>query len=221
MEHSFFFKNITKPRFIDIIKYLNNKDVQYFASSGTLLGAIRHKGIIPWDYDCDIGIQSSELDNLIQKINSLDGYYLWARENEKQIKSNAITSIEQFKNLKHKEGLYLTADDNRTVCDVEIWDIYDRNVGGEAWSIKFDKNYSKFFCPNSWFSQCKKGGFNIPLDLAFPLKKVKFYDTYINVFSDSETYLKMRYDEECLTHGPDKDRFCTDNTLPLTDFSPL
>ena len=44
--------------------FFDSNNLEYFITSGTLIGAVRHKGFIPWDDDFDVGMMRKDYENL-------------------------------------------------------------------------------------------------------------------------------------------------------------
>lgn len=97
--------------------YCKERDIRYSVICGSLLGAIRHKGIIPWDDDVDIGLIRDDYDKLVESLKKepLDGLFLqdystddyYYQPYAKLIKEDT-EYIEGFrKNNKAKSGVFI------------------------------------------------------------------------------------------------------------------
>lgn len=100
---------------IAVDKVCKENNLRYYIMAGTMLGAIRHKGFIPWDDDLDIGMPRADYDRLMTNADKWlpQPYEAVCAENDKEyplpfakIQDASTTLIERM-HLKYLGGIYL------------------------------------------------------------------------------------------------------------------
>ena len=66
----------------DIHDFCERNNIYYILCGGSLIGAIRHQGFIPWDDDIDIAMPRPDYEKFIHSYKSNKGYKLFSRQIE-------------------------------------------------------------------------------------------------------------------------------------------
>ena len=61
-------KKIELGILISFDKFCRNNDIKYSLGAGTMIGAVRHGGFIPWDDDIDIFMLRKEYDTFLKLV---------------------------------------------------------------------------------------------------------------------------------------------------------
>ena len=65
-----------QKKLVEMLSWFHNicvdNNLRYYIIAGTMLGAVRHKGFIPWDDDIDVGMPRSDYERLRQLISNIN-----------------------------------------------------------------------------------------------------------------------------------------------------
>ena len=101
----------------EFIRVCEKLNLKYFIIAGTLIGAVRHKGFIPWDDDIDVAMKREDYEIFIRKAQKefSERYFVQTFHSEPdvpfnfcKIRDNETTFVEySMKNIKINHGVGL------------------------------------------------------------------------------------------------------------------
>lgn len=104
---------------------LKKHNIKYFLAHGTLLGAARHKGFIPWDDDSDIAMMREDFDRAIPVL-------------QERFNSNG------FLTCFAATGHFFKVIFNKRICvDIFPWDYYYKPLDTEEDMNEFRERYTQ------------------------------------------------------------------------------
>lgn len=129
----------------EIDRICKKHNIDYWLDGGTLLGAVRHGGFIPWDDDIDIAMAESDLERFVKvaqdELN--ENLFLQTPKTEPESKE-PIVKIRDLNSLFIEGGDRFNADYQKGIY-VDIFPFIDYPTTSKKWVKVINKGISKSY----------------------------------------------------------------------------
>ena len=116
---------------IEVDKICKKNGIKYWLDSGTLLGAVRHKGFIPWDDDIDICMLETDYNHFLKvAMKDLDSnkYFLSNKCTDKNVLFN-------YSKIRDRNSIFIENEET----DHEL---YHQGIFIDIFCMSYIKNYN-------------------------------------------------------------------------------
>lgn len=117
--------------------FCKENNIKYFLSNGTLLGAVKYKGFIPWDDDIDVFVPRDDYDRLISTFEDSDKYQLIAFEKDDRY-GYSFANLCDMTTIKSEENLNNGLEVGVNI-DIFALDGFGKNIDGAKKQIRIMK----------------------------------------------------------------------------------
>lgn len=159
----------------EIMGILDNAEIPCWVDGGTCLGAYRHGGMIPWDFDVDISIIDRDFDNAYEALKQLDPHKFQIQDWSGRDCPKTLLKI-------------YVRESNSAI------DIYTYHIDVEKQQVAYNFSLENSpYLPQKWKVREQPFKTPVPIDVLFPLKKGMFEGKEVRVPGNIIAWLKSKY----------------------------
>ena len=156
---------------------LEEAGIPYWLDLGSCLGAYRYGGVIPWDFDIDMAVLSTDFDNVFCALQKLD-----PEKYQVQDWSSRRTGDPFLK-------VYVRSSQS-------LIDIFHYCMDPETKELQLIvANEDSLFLSDKWREHERRYADPVAFDTVFPLKKASFDGLTVPVPQKTKIYLQSKYGE--------------------------